>query len=79
MIEVSEMENKPDFYKEMPIGLAMSLGMNEYAMDFYAGLNQNTRQKIKSYIQDCNNGKEAKEKINETVQNLEKHNLEFLN
>ena len=37
------MENKPDFYKELPIGLAMSLGMNEFAMDFYSGLDNTTR------------------------------------
>lgn len=47
------MENKPDFYKELPIGLAMSLGMNEFAMDFYSGLDNATRNKIKAYIQDC--------------------------
>lgn len=73
------MKNKPDFYKELPIGLAMSLGMNEFAMDFYSGLDNETRNKIKSYIQNCNSGKEAKEKIHATVENLEKHNLEFLN
>lgn len=73
------MENKPDFYKELPIGLAMSLGMHEFAMDFYSGLDINTRNKIKSYIQDCNSGTEAKEKIKTTITNLEKHNLDFLN
>ena len=72
------MGNKPDFYKELPIGLAMSLGMNEFAMDFYSGLDNETRGKIKAYIQDCNSGKEAKAKIRNTIENLEKHNLEFL-
>ena len=72
------MGNKPDFYKELPIGLAMSLGMNEFAMDFYAGLDDVTRNKIKTYIQNCSSGDEAKSKINTTIRNLEKHNLDFL-
>ena len=72
------MENKPNFYKELPIGLAMSLGMNEFAMDFYAKLDNTTRNKIKIYIQDCDNGAEAKAKINTTIKNLEKYNLSFL-
>ena len=74
-----QLKNKPDFYKELPIGLAMSLGMNEFAMDFYSGLDTTTRDKIKSYIQNCNSGTEAKAKIRATVKNLEEHNLEFLN
>lgn len=73
------MKNKSDFYKELPIGLAMSLGMNEFAMDFYSGLDTGTRDKIKTYIQNCNSGSEAKSKIRQTVENLEKHNLDFLN
>ena len=73
------LKSKPDFYKELPIGLAMSLGMNEFAMDFYSSLDTTTRDKIKSYIQNCNSGTEAKRKIRQTVENLEKHNLEFLN
>ena len=57
----------------------MSLGINEFAMDFYAGLDNTTKNKIKAYIQDCASGNEAKEKINITIKNLEKHNLDFLN
>jgi len=73
------MENKQNFYKELPIGLAMSLGMNEFAMDFYAKLDTTTRNKIKTYIQNCNTNDEAKEKIHTAIQNLEKNNLDFLN
>ena len=71
--------SKENFFKEMPIGLAMSLGMNEYAMEFYAGLDDNSREKIKQYVQNCSTGKEAKQKINTAVTSLEKHNLDFLN
>ena len=69
---------KENFFKELPIGLAMSLGMNEYAMDFYSKLDTNTRDKIKNYIQNCSTGSEEKEKIRNTIDNLEKHNLNFL-
>ena len=72
------MENNASFYKELPIGLAMSLGINEFAMDFYSSLDSSTRNKIKYYIQNCNSRNEAKEKIKTTIQNLEKHNLSFL-
>ena len=41
--------DKPNFFKEMPIGLAMSLGMNEFAMDFYAGLDSKKRESIKLF------------------------------
>lgn len=71
--------SKENFFKELPIGLAMSLGMHEYAMDFYSQLDTNTREKIKQYIQNCSSGTEAKKKINNTIENLEKHNLDFLN
>lgn len=70
--------SKENFFKELPIGLAMSLGMNEYAMDFYSKLDENNREKIKKYIQNCSTGSEAKEKIRNTINNLEKHNLDFL-
>ena len=70
--------SKENFFKEMPIGFAMSLGMNEYAMDFYANLDENSRERIKKYIQNCSSGVEAKQKIHTAVQNLEKHNLNFL-
>lgn len=71
--------SKENFFKELPIGLAMSLGMNEYAMDFYAKLDPVTRNKIKQYVQDCSSGEEAKKKIKDTVKNLEEHNITFLN
>lgn len=71
--------SKENFFKELPIGLAMSLGMNEYAMEFFSELDTNTRDKIKKYIQNCSTGSEAKEKIKTTIKNLEKHNLDFLN
>lgn len=70
--------SKENFFKELPIGLAMSLGMNEYAMDFYSKLDAVTRDKIKQYIQDCSSGSEAKTKIKNTINNLEKNNLDFL-
>ena len=57
----------------------MSLGMHEYAMDFYSTLDASTKNKIKQYIQNCSSGNEAKEKIDTVVKNLEKNNLDFLN
>lgn len=70
--------DKPNFFKEMPIGLAMSLGMNEFAMDFYAGLDSKKRESIKQYVQRSTSGDDAKKRIRTAVQELEKHNLDFL-
>lgn len=70
--------NKDKFYKEMPIGLAMSLGINEFAMDYYSQLDTTTKNKIKNYIQTSDTGNEAKQRINTAITNLEKHNLNFL-
>lgn len=71
--------SKEDFFKEMPIGFAMSLGMHEYAMDFYSKLDSDNRNKIKNYIQNCSSGNEAKQKIKKAVKCLEKQDLSFLN
>ena len=78
IFEVILLENKSEFYKDIPIGLAMSLGINEFAMDFYAGLDSTTRDKVKKYVQNCNSGSEAKEKIRPAVKKLEEHDLGFL-
>ena len=60
--------SKPDFYKELPIGLAMSLGMNEFAMDFYSTLDPAVKGKLKEYVQHSETG----------VKNLENHDISFL-
>jgi hypothetical protein len=75
--ECEKMNNK-NLFKNMPVGLALSLGMNEFAMEFYTELDNTTRENIKNYIQSSNNGAEAKSKIKETIKNLEKHDLKFL-
>lgn len=70
--------SKPDFYKELPIGLAMSLGMNEYAMDFYSTLDPAVKGKLKEYVQHSGTGEEARKKIKNAVKNLENHDISFL-
>lgn len=71
--------SKPDFYKELPIGLAMSLGMNEYAMDFYSTLDPAVKGKLKEYVQHSETGEKARKKIKNAVKNLENHDISFLN
>lgn len=70
--------SKPDFYKELPIGLAMSLGMNEFAMDFYSTLDPAVKGKLKEYVQHSETGEEARKKIKNAVKNLENHDISFL-
>ena len=70
--------NKENNQKEMPIGLAMSLALNEFAMEYYAGLDDEIHDQITKYVQNSNSGKEAKEKINTVVRSLSKRNTNFL-
>ena len=69
---------KPDFDKELPIGLAMSLGMNGYAMDFYSTLDPAVKGKLKEYVQHSETGEEARKKIKNAVKNLENQGISFL-
>ena len=70
--------SKPDFYKELPIGLAMSLCMNEYQMEFYSTHNTAVKGKLKEYVQHSETGEEARKKIKNAVKNLENHDISFL-
>lgn len=63
---------------DMPIGFVMSLALNENAMNYFATLDDTTRYNIKSYIQNCNTGTEAKEKINTVINNLANNSIDFL-
>lgn len=65
--------------KELPIGFAMSLALNEFAMEYYASLDDMNKEKITKYIQNSSTGSEAKSRINQVIKDLEKNNTDFLN
>ena len=56
----------------------MSLSLNKDAMNYFASLDDTTRYDIKSYIQNCNTGNEAKFKINSAIENLANNSVDFL-
>ncbi len=64
--------------KEIPVGLAMSLALNEFAMEYYSELDDMTRDKITHYVQGGNTGREAKDRINNVIKDLAKRNTNFL-
>lgn len=64
---------------EMPIGFALSVGINQDAQKYYANLNINTKKQIKEYIKNNITGDEALEKINIAVNSLANNSLDFLN
>lgn len=64
--------------KEIPVGLAMSLALNEFAMEYYSELDEKTRDKITHYVQGGSTGREAKDRINHVIQDLAEKNTHFL-
>lgn len=65
--------------KEMPVGFAMSLAMNNIALNNYAKLSYETQEQIINFIQNSNTGIEAEEKIKNAISDLEKNSITFLN
>lgn len=63
---------------ELSGGFGMSLTMNKNAMDYYSKLTYEKQMKIVSYIKDNNTGFEAKNKIRNAINGLEKGNIDFL-
>ena len=63
---------------EIPIGLAMKLALNEYAMEYYSGLDETTKDRITDYVQSGNNGIEAKDRINKAVKEMAENSTDFL-
>ena len=62
---------------DMPIGLGMELYQNKNALHTFAALSQNERNDIIRYIEASENGDDAKKRINNAVENLNKRNLDF--
>ena len=64
--------------KEIPIGLAMKLALNEYAMEYYSGLDEITEDKITNFVQSGNDGFETKDRINKAVKEMAENRTDFL-
>ncbi|MDD3303368.1 MAG: hypothetical protein PHP54_00410 [Clostridia bacterium] len=64
---------------EMPVGFSLSIGMNQKALSYFANLDSNTKNMIKSYIQNNTKNDDAKFRINTAVEDMANQNLNFLN
>ena len=64
--------------KEIPIGLAMKLALNEYAMEYYSELDEVTKDKITNFVQGGNDGWETKDRINQAVKEMAERKTDFL-
>lgn len=69
--------NENSFF-EMPIGFSLAIGINEPAIQYFAGLDRATKEKIKEYIQNEPTGELAKEKVDTAIKALEHHSTSFL-
>ncbi|MEG2645964.1 MAG: hypothetical protein RSA08_02915 [Clostridia bacterium] len=67
-----------NFEKEMPVGLAMSLALNENAMEYYTSLDFKTREDIQEFVKSSKTDNEAKEKIDLAIENLNSKTIKFL-
>lgn len=65
--------------ENIPIGLIMSIAQNENAFKYYANLDENTKSRINSYVQNSTTGDDAKQRVDTTISHLENNNLNFLN
>lgn len=63
----------------LPIGFIMSIAQNQEAMKNFSNLDDTNRNKITNYIQASATGEDALERINISINNLEKNDLNFLN
>lgn len=63
---------------EMPIGLMMSLAMNQKAMRNFSLLDDEKQDSVVRYIEDSQTGAEAKSRIHTAVDSLEKGSTGFI-
>lgn len=79
-IEGMDFDPKPDISKQpdMPLGLGMSLCMNQQAFDYYCNLDKSTRAQIIQNVTCCETGEQVKKKVKRVVKSLSEHDLGFL-
>ena len=61
--------------KNLPTGLNMALSMNKDALEYYSTLKYDQHKYINDYIQNSNDGVDAKKKIEKVIKQLEKGNI----
>ena len=68
--------NVPD----IPLGFGIALLENAGARSYFESLSDEQKTKVINHIHDGNKtGQDARRKINETLESLEKRNINFLN
>lgn len=67
-----------NFDRNMPIGLAMSLSMNEDALSYYLALDFKTKEDIQEFVKSSKNSEEARERIDIATKDLENNTIKFL-
>lgn len=72
------MENQKKDAENMPIGLMMKLAMHQDAMKNFSLLNDEKQKSVIRYVEDSQTGEEAKNRITNAVNNLDKGNTGFI-
>lgn len=63
--------------EEMPIGLMMSLAMNQDAMRNFSSLPEEKQSSVIRYVENASTGEDARARIGNAVDELEKGNTGF--
>lgn len=63
--------------EHMPIGLMMSLAQHQKAMKNFSLLDDSRQKAVIQYVESSTTGEDAKNRIQSTVENLEKGNAGF--
>lgn len=72
------MKKKKSDAREMPIGLMMSLAMNQQAMRNFSLLDDEKQKSVVRYIENSQTGAEAKDRIRTAVDSLEQGSTGFI-
>ena len=68
--------NNPDG-PDLPLGLGMRLGMEPEAMKTFSRLNNTQKEALINYIQSNNSGADAKNRIEQVIENLRNGQTQF--
>ena len=76
-MEAFIMTKKQRDAEEMPIGLMMSLAMNQDAMRNFSALSDDKQSSVIRYVENASTGEDARERIGNAVDELGKGNTSF--
>lgn len=71
-------QNATNEYRDIPLGLGMSLAQHTDALNYFGTLDESQRNKIINYVQGATTGPDAKQRVNTAVEMLQQHDVDFV-